>query len=210
MSFATDHYLDRARSTGDGVTPRVAFAQLVAEVRADGVDPTGAWTKASHEIPHSAPTSPVRSSASGDHLAYRRVPVLQRDPCALECLAHEEHVYVVCFDEPTRVADRDHHPDDPKRDYPVQHYVGWTTQQPPVKRLNQHAAACRRSLVLLVPGSKGDERLLKTQGRCPRCNDTLWYYLAENLNPLKRRPARDPLTGHVGRTKAGGMTPGAV
>lgn len=187
MSLATDHYLNRAaRSTSQDVTPREAFAQLVAEVRADGVHPAGAWTKSWDEIPCRATITPARSGPSGDHAASPRVPPLRRDPCAPECLAHDEHVYLACFDEPTPVADRDHHQDDPDRNYPVRHYVGWTTQQPPIKRLNQHGAACRSNLVLLVPGSKRDESLLKMLGRCPRCNGALWYYLAENRAPLKR------------------------
>ena len=187
IGLATDRYLDRAvRSNSRDMTPRVAFAQLVAEIRADGVDPAGAWTKTSDEIPCRVPITPARSGTSGGHAASRRVPPLRRNPCAPECLAHDEHLYVACFDEPTPVADRDHHPDDPERNYPVLHYVGWTTQQPPVKRLNQHGAACRSNLVLLVPGSMRDELLLKMLGRCPRCNGALWYYLAENRGPLKR------------------------
>ncbi len=186
ISLATAHYLDRAaRSTSQNVTPRVAFAQLVVEVRANGVDPVGAWTKTSDEIPSRAVITPARAGTSGDHAASRRVPPLRRDPCAPECLAHDEHVYVACFDEPTLVADRDHHPADAERNYPVRHYVGWTTQQPPVKRLRQHGAACLSNLILLVPGSTRDEFLLKGLGRCPRCNGALWYYLAENLAPLR-------------------------
>lgn len=161
---------------------REAFARLVAEVRVDGIDPTGAWTKSSEDLPDADAVRPVRPSGSSNDAPYRHVPPLQRDPCNLECLAHEEHVYVACFDEPTMIADRDHHPDDPKRNYAVLHYVGWTTQQPPVKRLAQHGAACRRSVVLLVPGSQGDEHWLKARGRCPRCSGTLWYYLAENVD----------------------------
>lgn len=187
INFATAHYLERAvRSTTPDATPRVAFAKLVTEVRVDGVDPVGAWTRASGEIPRITASTLSWSSTSGDQADSHRGPPLKRDPCSPECVAHEEHVYVACFDEPTLVADRDHHQADAERNYPLRHYVGWTTQQPPVKRLTQHGAACRKNLVLLVPGSERDERFLKERGRCPRCNDALWYYLAENRASLKR------------------------
>lgn len=172
------HYFDRAARCAHG-DRREAFSSLVAEVRRDGVDPGGAWTKPSSEVTGlAAALTPAR--ATRDLPALPTMPPLQRDPCALDCREHEEHVYIACFDEPTRLADRDHHRDDPELDYPVRHYVGWTSQQPPVKRVNQHRVTCRDHLVLLVPGSERDEAELKREGRCPRCGDALWYFLAKN------------------------------
>lgn len=190
MNLATKSYLERAeRSTTQDTTPRVAFAHLVAEARTDGVDPTGAWTKPSTELPGEAAISRARATTAGGSKGELTVAPLLRDGCPFECIEHEEHVYVACFDEPTLIRDRDHHPEDPEHHYPLKHYVGWTTQQPPVKRLNQHGAVCRRQCVLLVPGSKEDESDLKESGRCPKCNATLWHYLA--IKPVSDANARE-------------------
>lgn len=186
MNLATRSYLERSeRSTVQDSTPRVAFAHLVAEARTDGVDPTDAWTKPSTELPGDAAIPPGRATTAGRSQRELTVAPLLRDRCEFDCVQHEEHVYVACFDEPTLIPDRDHHPEDPEHNYPLKHYVGWTTQQPPVKRLNQHGVVCRRQCVLLVPGSKEDESDLKATGRCPKCNATLWYYHA-------RKPVSEP------------------
>lgn len=180
IRFATAGYLKRAAQVSAcGSNLRQPFTQLVRKVEEDGVDPAGAWRISFDEIPkeYLAP-SKVRSRPSGTNTGPQTVPPMQRDQCPAACLSHEEHLYIACFDEPTVVRDRDHHPQDPVHDYPIRHYVGWTTQQPPGKRLGQHGSATRRSLVLLVPGTVREEHGLKVVARCPKCNDRLWYYLA--------------------------------
>ena len=93
-----------------------------------------------------------------------------------DCRAHAEHVYILCYGQPTLVKDRDYLLADEGGDYPVTHYVGYTRQQPPVKRIRQHAARSAHFIAQIVPGTESDEDRVKRHGRCPKCGGSLWYY----------------------------------
>jgi len=62
---------------------------------------------------------------------------------------------------------------------PVTHYVGYTGQQPPVKRVWQHGRGSARALVQVRPGTLRDEARVKCLEKCPRCGDRLWYFGGE-------------------------------
>src|SRR5215472_1610695 len=54
---------------------------------------------------------------------------------------------------------------------PVRHYVGWTQQASPRKRIGRHAPLRETEIVHLEPGTMGDEQDLKRAGQCPRCGE---------------------------------------
>jgi hypothetical protein len=54
---------------------------------------------------------------------------------------------------------------------PIRHYVGWTQQTKPSKRISRHGPAALRELVYLQPGTTRDERQLKLTGTCPKCGE---------------------------------------
>lgn len=52
---------------------------------------------------------------------------------------------------------------------PIRHYVGWTQQGDPRKRIGRHAPMGVTEIVHVESGTMLDERELKRTGRCPRC-----------------------------------------
>jgi hypothetical protein len=96
--------------------------------------------------------------------------------CPGECLAHRQHVYILCYGKPVVVRDRDYLHDDPTTGYPITHYVGWTSQLPPVKRVRQHGAKSAHYIAQIRPGTMRDEEHVKRFEACPKCGQSLWYY----------------------------------
>ncbi len=54
---------------------------------------------------------------------------------------------------------------------PIRHYVGWTQQAKPAKRISRHGPAAYREVVYLQPGTMHDETALKLTGACPKCGE---------------------------------------
>lgn len=106
--------------------------------------------------------------------------------CPNDCSEHPEHVYVICYGRPVCVSDRDHIPGE-EQGYPIDHYVGYTRQHPPVRRVWSHANRSARHLVALFPGTMDDEEQLKIDGFCPACGKSLWYYSTPKDEYLRRR-----------------------
>ena len=112
------------------------------------------------------------------------VPVLWRaDPppgylpaCPPDCRQHPQHIYILCFGRPVKVADRDYLDEETARDYPIHHYVGWTRRQPPVIRIRAHSHTSARHIAHLQPGDEQLELRVKESWRCPWCGSSLWYY----------------------------------
>lgn len=96
--------------------------------------------------------------------------------CQPSCTEHETHVYILCYGVPVQVSDRDYLTADPTHGYPISHYVGFTTQQPPVKRVRSHGARSAHFIARILPGSLADEDAVKRGGACPTCGGSLWYY----------------------------------
>jgi hypothetical protein len=96
--------------------------------------------------------------------------------CLPECMAHPEHIYILCYGRPVLVRDRDYLLDDPTRNYPITHYVGYTGQQPPVKRVREHGARSAHHIVVIRSGTERDEERAKSSEACPKCGQSLWYY----------------------------------
>lgn len=124
---------------------------------------------------------------------------LGRSSCvARTCVEHNEHLYVLCYGEPTVVKSRDVCEWDRQaflRDfdrrhttYPITHYVGWTGQSPPIKRVYDHGRGSTAALVTTFPGSTYEESVIKAFGRCPRCDASLDYFadntLRDHWNPM--------------------------
>jgi hypothetical protein len=61
---------------------------------------------------------------------------------------------------------------------PIRHYVGWTQQAKPNKRISRHGPAALREVVLLQPGTMQDEQAMKLTGTCPKCGEPLAASLA--------------------------------
>jgi hypothetical protein len=96
--------------------------------------------------------------------------------CPGDCLAHRQHIYILCYGRPTLVRSRDYLRDDPSRRYPISHYVGWTSQLPPIKRVRQHGTQSAHYVAQIRPGTMRDEEYAKRFEPCPRCSQSLWYY----------------------------------
>ena len=96
--------------------------------------------------------------------------------CPGKCLAHRGHIYILCYGRPVLVRDRDYLPGDPSRKYPISHYVGWTSQLPPIERVRQHGAKSAHYIVQIRPGTLRDEEHAKCLETCPGCGQSLWYY----------------------------------
>jgi hypothetical protein len=56
---------------------------------------------------------------------------------------------------------------------PIRHYVGWTQQAKPSKRISRHGPAAHREIVYFQPGTTRDEQILKLTGTCPKCGESL-------------------------------------
>jgi rubredoxin len=76
-------------------------------------------------------------------------------------------VYVLCFGAPTNVADGDR-----GHVQPTTHYVGWTGQNPPARRIRQHRVPLE-SIASMEPGTAEDEERTKRDGCCPQCGARL-------------------------------------
>jgi hypothetical protein len=97
------------------------------------------------------------------------------------------HVYVLHYDEPQIVksVSGDYAGSSPRSDADgwlsataIRHYVGWTQQRLPRKRINRHGPAALRVIVYLQPGTTRDEQSMKTGGTCPGCGEALAASLA--------------------------------
>lgn len=98
------------------------------------------------------------------------------------------HVYVLHYDEPQVVksVSGDYAGPAPRSDADgwlsataIRHYVGWTQQRSPRKRINRHGPAALREIVYLQPGTMRDEESMKASGTCPKCDEDLAASLAE-------------------------------
>jgi hypothetical protein len=65
----------------------------------------------------------------------------------------------------------------------IRHYVGWTQQRQPRKRINRHGPAALREVVYLEPGTTQDEETMKATGICPKCGESLAASLARAPTP---------------------------
>ncbi|RJO77634.1 hypothetical protein D5S18_07830 [Nocardia panacis] len=162
MAAATAQYLDRTARLMNYPTNSERLAALIADVSANGADPHRIWDSDIAVLPQ----LPVREAPAAE--SYGDGPPLSRPRCGNDCREHAEHIYVACFDEPTRLHDSD------AGDLEVSHYVGWT-RQPPARRASQHGAVCRESLVAIIPGTATEEAHLKMKERCPKCGEPLRY-----------------------------------
>jgi hypothetical protein len=61
---------------------------------------------------------------------------------------------------------------------PIRHYVGWTQQARPSKRISRHGPAALREVVYLETGTMRDEQAMKSTGACPKCGESLAESLA--------------------------------
>jgi hypothetical protein len=119
--------------------------------------------------------------------------------CPPECLDHPQHIYILCYGRAVLVRDRDYLPHDPTRNYPITHYVGYTGQRPPVRRVREHGARSAHHIAAIRPGSMRDEAHAKRHERCPSCGGSLWYY-AESPT-YSEKFARHGVPGQVPRTR---------
>lgn len=103
--------------------------------------------------------------------------------CPIHCQDHPEHVYILCYGQPVVVSDRDHLIADPTHGYPITHYVGYTRQQPPVKRIRSHGALSAHHIAEIRPGTAADEETVKRREKCPHCGGSLWYYAESPTYP---------------------------
>jgi hypothetical protein len=96
-------------------------------------------------------------------------------------------VYVLHYEVPqvVRSVSSDYAGASPKADAagllsarPIRHYVGWTQQARPSKRISRHGPAASREVVYLAPGTTLDEQRLKLTGTCPKCGEALAASLA--------------------------------
>lgn len=97
------------------------------------------------------------------------------------------HVYVLHYETPQVVksVSDDYAGAEPARDRegwlsetPIRHYVGWTQQANPRRRIHRHGPAAHREIVYLEPGTLHDERAMKRNGSCPKCGESLAASLA--------------------------------
>jgi hypothetical protein len=97
------------------------------------------------------------------------------------------HVYVLHYEVPQIVksVSADYAGPSPRADAdgflsatPIRHYVGWTQQRLPRKRINRHGPAALHEIVYLEPGTTRDEQTMKLTGTCPTCGESLAASLA--------------------------------
>jgi hypothetical protein len=103
------------------------------------------------------------------------VPVVNTQPCDPRCTRHRSHVYVICYGEPF-IPDQ---ADLGYPAYPVTHYVGFTEQHPPLRRVQSHGRGSTAGLVEIRTGTLRDEARIKCLEKCARCGESLWYYRGE-------------------------------
>ncbi|WP_157227641.1 hypothetical protein [Nocardia asiatica] len=164
IAAATAQYLHRAAALDSCATNAERYDMLIGDLAVHGRDPHGVWSGTPLT---ELPPLPVRNRFVPDD--YGGIPPLARDWCEGSCRAHAEHLYIACFDEPTMLRDADTRK-------AVLHYVGWTRQHPPLRRVNQHGPACREFLVAILPGTLAEEAHLKAEGLCPKCGQPLRYH----------------------------------
>ncbi len=91
-------------------------------------------------------------------------------------------VYVLHYEVPqiVRSVSNDYAGPSPKTDAdgylsarPIRHYVGWTQQAKPSKRISKHGLASYREVVYTEPGTIRDETAMKLTGTCPKCGELL-------------------------------------
>jgi hypothetical protein len=68
---------------------------------------------------------------------------------------------------------------------PIRHYVGWTQQRLPRKRINRHGPAALREIVHQKAGTTQDEQAMKLTGTCAKCGESLASSLAQTGSPSK-------------------------
>ena len=139
----------------------------------------------------------------------------EREPCPQLCQVHQTHLYVCCFPTPTVIRERDWHPADRERvNDPLSHYVGYTSQLPPIKRVKNHTVAAAHAPVLIVAATEEEEYPVKRDSMCLRCDRPLWYYRApQEAKPDEGQPtfrARAPLAKNAeGDDYDAGFGPGS-
>lgn len=110
------------------------------------------------------------------------VPPALSPACSVRCSDHREHVYVVCYGQPTEVRDRDYLVGERVFDYPISHYVGHT-KGAPLRRLWTHGCGSSRKVAAVLPGDEHREQVIKELEACPTCGRSLWY-CGESPKPL--------------------------
>lgn len=89
------------------------------------------------------------------------------------------HVYVLHYDAPRvvkSVSGEYPHTRSPSGAFdsePITHYVGWTQQANPRKRVGKHGLGATAAIAYLAPGTMTDETELKKNGTCPKCDASL-------------------------------------
>lgn len=152
-----------SRTTSSAATNREQVDILIRDLSTNGPDPHGVWDHA--PLAALPPLPEVTHAAATD---YGDVLPLARSRCPNDCRDHPEHIYIACFSSPTTVRHAD------KR-HSFMHYVGWTRQQPPVRRVKQHGSAYLNALLTIVPGSETEEEDVKARQQCPRCGQPLGF-----------------------------------
>jgi len=128
-----------------------------------------------------APSAVMKSSAAAGPPANKPQWVLDLE--ASHGLPIEQipgTVYALHYDPPrvVRAVSGDYAGPDPHSDSsdwlsagPIGHYVGWTQQRDPRRRIGRHAPMGVTEIVHLEPGTMLDERNLKRTGQCPECGE---------------------------------------
>jgi hypothetical protein len=97
------------------------------------------------------------------------------------------HVYVLHYETPQVVksVSADYAGPTPRSDSdgylsatPIRHYVGWTQQRLPRKRINRHGPGALREIVYPESGTTCDEQAMKLNGNCSKCGESLAASLA--------------------------------
>jgi hypothetical protein len=68
-------------------------------------------------------------------------------------------------------------------DAPITHYVGWTSQSNPKRRIYSHGPIRQCVIASLSPGTPADEEETKQHGKCPLCDEPLCNSLWEVRYP---------------------------
>lgn len=98
-------------------------------------------------------------------------------------------VYVLHYDEPQVVwsVSRDYAgtraelgPHGLVSERPITHYVGWTQQADPRRRIYRHGPAALVTVASLTPGTMRDETQAKIGGVCAKCGEPLCASLASD------------------------------